>query len=177
MSESKQSPRKVLAAQRRRAAMKMRANGATYATIGAKLEVSERRAWKMVQEGLQRLNDQMALDAEKLRRESVEMIDQILQGHLPRAVDGDSKSAQVCLRALDQKARLYSLVKVQAAQEGPTPVAKMSEEELRAEARRLGVHPPEDPPDGRFSTLAGRLPSSNGSGMTPGTSPADPRRW
>jgi hypothetical protein len=140
MSESIQSPRKVLAAQRRRQAVRMRIEGMTYAVIGKELGVSEVRAWKLVSEGLARLNEKMAEDAERLRRLSSEQIDLLLSAHLPKALAGDTKAAGVVLRALDSRAKLYGLIKTPTAQ---TATKEVSEEELRAEAVRLGLLPRE----------------------------------
>jgi hypothetical protein len=149
MSESIQSPRKVLAAQRRRQAVKMRIEGATYAVIGKQLGVSEVRAWKLVSEGLARLNEKMAEDAERLRRLSSEQIDLLLSAHMPRALIGDTKAAGVVLRALDSRAKLYGLVKTPASQPA-NPYENLSPDELRAEGRRLGLLPPEEEFDSRW---------------------------
>jgi hypothetical protein len=129
----------------------MRIEGMTYADIGNKLGVSEPRAWKLVSEGLARLNEKMAEDAERLRRLSSEQIDLLLSAHLPKALAGDTKAAGVVLRALDSRAKLYGLVKTPAAQPA-SPTENLDPDELRAEARRLGLLPPEDHPFSRVAS-------------------------
>jgi hypothetical protein len=140
MSESKMSPRKVLAAQRRRQAMKMRMEGATFAAIGQALGISEVAAWRHVQKGLARLNDRMAIDADKLRRETVEQIEALLAAHMPLALGGDTKSANVCSRLLDQRARLYCLIGSTKEAAAANPYENLSREALIGEARRLGLY-------------------------------------
>jgi hypothetical protein len=120
--------------------MKLRKNGATFAVIGEKLGVSERRAWTMVQEGLARLNEKMAIDADKLRRETVEQIDQLLNAHMPLGIQGDTKSANVCSRLLDQRARLYCLIGSTKEAVATNPYENLSREALIEEARRLGIY-------------------------------------
>jgi hypothetical protein len=139
--------------------MKLRKNGATFAVIGEKLGVSERRAWTMVQEGLARLNDRMAIDADKLRRETVEQIDQLLNAHMPVAIQGDTKSANVCSRLLDQRARLYCLIGSTKEAVAANPYENLSRDALIEEARRLGIYY-DDPRTASDHYQAG--PSANG---------------
>jgi hypothetical protein len=150
------SPTRVLAQQRRQEAMKLRAGGATYATIATKLGVTEMAAWKMIQKGMDILNSRMIVDGERLRRETLTNLEGLLQVYLPKALQGDNKAAHICLRALGDRARLYSLIR--SAYDQPQP-PKMTEEELRWEGYRLGLCPKPD------SLPA---PSSNGVHTTSG---------
>jgi hypothetical protein len=140
MSESKQSPRRVLAAERRKKAMAMRKRGATFATIADALGVSEPSAYRMVQKGLARLNELMMVDAEALRRETVEQLEALLAVHLPRALDGDVKSGNLAIRALSERAKITGVVKHSAVVPTTNPFESMTPDELRAEAHRLGIY-------------------------------------
>jgi hypothetical protein len=180
MSESKLSPRRVLAAQRRREAIRLRIEeGATFAKIGQALGVSEVGAYKMVQKGLALINQKMAVDAEALRTETVRQLEALLAVHLPKALQGDVKSGNLAIRALAERAKITGVIKAQAVVAAANPYEGMSPDELRAEAHRLGIYEyphevgtvdhlpePATPP----------IPSANGTG-TNGHSPLSwPRR-
>jgi hypothetical protein len=130
--------------------------------------ITAARAWQLVAEGMDRLNRDMAVDADRLRRETTEQIDQLVAAHMPAALAGDTKAAGVVLRALDSRAKLYGLVKTPVAQAVPAPnrYEQMSPEELRAEARKLGIHPPEDRPD---AVAPYPPPAPTSTGPTPST--------
>jgi hypothetical protein len=180
MSESKQSPRKVLAAQRRRQAVKLRTEGATFATIGQALGVSEVAAWRHVQKGLAMINAKMATDAEALRTETVRQLEALIAVHLPKALDGDVKSGNLAIRALAERAKITGVIKSQAVVPAANPYENWEPDALREEGRRLGllIDPPATPAQAAIPTA----PSSNGTGSNgqapdwPPSQPALPPR-
>jgi hypothetical protein len=111
---------------------------------------------------LEFLHEQIALQA------GLEVLDgQALPGEplarllgAAEAAAGDQRSAGVVLRALEGRSRLFGLVKVQAVPDIPSRVAQMSPEELRAEARKLGIYPPDPrrPPQATRPAPTGRHP-------------------
>jgi hypothetical protein len=139
--------------------MKLRAGGATYATIATKLGVTEMAAWKMIQKGMDILNSRMIVDGERLRRETLTNLEGLLQVYLPKALQGDNKAAHICLRALGDRARLYSLIRSPYDQPQPK---EMSEAELREEGYRLGLLPRPD----SFTASSNGATSTNGAGPT-----------
>jgi hypothetical protein len=106
-----------------------------------------------------------AVEAEELRRLTGEQFDQLPAAHMPAALQGDTKAAGVVLRALESRAKLYGLVKTPVAQ-APNPYEKMSPEELRAEARKLGIYPP-----------AAAAPYAPPTGPSPGTNGTTSPYW
>jgi hypothetical protein len=135
--------------------MSLRMKGATFKTIGEHLGISEVAAYKAVQRGLQILNERMVVDAEALRRETVERLDRLIQVYTPLADKGDCKAGNLLVRCMESKAKLYGLIRHPA---DPAPPQKpMTDEEVRWEGYRLGLLPKPDssPP-----------PSSNGTGPT-----------
>jgi hypothetical protein len=157
----------VLAAERRKKAMAMRKRGATFATIAEALGVSEPSAYRMVQKGLARLNELMMVDAEALRRETVEQLEGLLAVHLPRALEGDVKSGNLAIRALAERARITGVVKHQAVAPAGNYYDGWDQDALREEGRRLGLLI--DPP---ATSTPAAVPSSNGTD-TNGHAPID----
>ncbi len=181
MTISKNSPVKVKAAERRAAALSLRVQGKTLAQIGESLGVSTQRAYQYVKEGLARLDQMTTVDAEALRRLSVEQLEAMLAAHLPKAIAGDVRSGNLAIRAIAERARITGLVKAAQPEVKPeSPYAKMTPEELRAEARRLGIYPlragsPGDPYAPAPSTN-GHTPQPVPQGpISTGRSPFDPR--
>jgi hypothetical protein len=180
MSESKQSPRKVLAAQRSRAAIKLRTGGASYDHIAEALQVSKTGAYRMVQRAFRRLNEKLMIDTEALRRETVEQLEELLAVHLPLALDGDVKSGNLAIRALAERARITGVIKNQAVVPAANPYENWEPDALREEGRRLGLLI--DSPPTTAPAAIPPAPSSNGTGSNghapdwPPSQPALPPR-
>jgi hypothetical protein len=142
MSQSKNSPQRTKGAVRRQEAIDLRLKGLTYDQIGRQMGVSKVRAYQLVQSALERLNQKMMIDAETLRRETVERLDRLIQVYTPLAEKGDSKSGNLLVRCLESKSRLFGLIK--NPHDGPPPPKPMTEDELRWEGYRLGLCPKPD---------------------------------
>jgi hypothetical protein len=168
MTMSNTAPAKVGSATKRNQALNLRIKGFTLSAIGEKLGISKSRAFQYVSEGLAKLNQVAVVEAEELRRLTCEQIDQLLAAHMPAALQGDTKAAGVVLRALDSRAKLFGLVKPQVAQaaQAPSRYEQMSPEELRAEARKLGIYPA-DRPDSPSPYATPTAPSPGTNGTTP----------
>jgi DNA-binding Lrp family transcriptional regulator len=90
-------------------AVEMRRQGRTYQQIADALGVSRRTAWRRVQAALAERARETVGDRDALIGEQLAYIESVLDGHLPKAVRGDARSAEVVLRALERHARLLGL--------------------------------------------------------------------
>jgi predicted transcriptional regulator len=158
MPLSQTAPARVQSATNQVRALELRIQGLTLQQIADQISVSKARVYQYVSEGLAELNEICAVQAEQLRRLTSEQIDTVLAAHMPLAIQGDTKSANVCSRLLDQRVRLYGLI----ASPKETPVSRfenMSPDALREEARRLGLYvDPPVSPDAPYQSV----PSANG---------------
>jgi hypothetical protein len=105
----KNSAAKDEAAFRRAAAVELRREGKTYAAIGQELGVDTKTAWTYVRTALAERARETAPDRDALIGEQLALLDTVLEGQLPKAAAGDSRAAEVVLRALDSHARLFGL--------------------------------------------------------------------
>jgi hypothetical protein len=106
-SDSQNSPRRILAAERQTKALNLRKQGVTYAHIAEALGISEPRARRIVTFELQRLNQKRSEPAEVLRLE-VERLDGMLAGIWPAAENGDVASIDRVLRIIERRAKLQA---------------------------------------------------------------------
>lgn len=109
MGHSKASQTKAIAAENRRKAFEYRKAGITYADIGKTLGVSEKTAYIYVRGELDRIAKETGEKAEELRVLETERLDKIFQHGYSALVNGDLKGADVCLKTMDRRARLYGL--------------------------------------------------------------------
>lgn len=109
MSRSKNSQIKVTAAENRQKAFDYRKMGVSYRDIAKNLNVSVATAHKYVSEELARIAKDTAEKAEELRTMEGERLDRIFRSGFEALVNGDLKGADVCLKAMDRRARLYGL--------------------------------------------------------------------
>jgi hypothetical protein len=116
----------------------------------------------LVNSGLDRLNQKSLETADRLRALTLEQLDSIISTHLPKGVEGDIRSGNLALRAMDSRARLFGLIKSPHEQPAPKP---MSQEDLIHEARMMGLLPPDYQRDS-FTPTNGH--SSNGYAPTTG---------
>jgi hypothetical protein len=158
MSLSQTAPARVQSATNQARALELRTQGLTLQAIADQIGVSKARAYQYVSEGLAELNETCAVQAEELRRLTVEQLDQLLAAHMPAAINGDTKAAGVVLRALDSRAKLYGLIRPLVSQP-VNPVDSMTPDQLIEEARRLGIYY-DDPRTASDHYHAG--PSANG---------------
>src|SRR5262249_19647874 len=109
MAHSKNSPRRILAAERRTQALNLRKQGLTYARIAEALGISEPRAHRIVTFERQRLNQKRSEAAAEVLRLELERLDAMLAGVWAAAEQGDLASIDRVLRIQERRARLQGL--------------------------------------------------------------------
>jgi hypothetical protein len=111
VSESKTSPRRILAAERRTKALALRKAGATFADIGRTLGCSEARAHQIITAELQRLNKERAEQAAEVTRLELERLDAMQLSIWQKATDGDMEAIDRLLKLMARRAALLGLDK------------------------------------------------------------------
>lgn len=109
---------------RRAAALQLRLQGGTYRQIADQLKADPKtqpfvsvkydhtQAWKDVQEELDRLNDENAERADRLRSLTHERLNALLTKYWPLAARGDYAALDRVLAIMDRIARLYGVDKL-----------------------------------------------------------------
>jgi hypothetical protein len=92
--------------QREAHAVDLRAEGLTYAEIGARLGVSRQMATRVVSRGLRALPRESATELVALQDAQLDLL---WAAMFPRAAEGNPRHAVVCLRVLERRARLHGL--------------------------------------------------------------------
>lgn len=104
---------RVIAAERRRNALGLRRNGATYGQIAEALEVSVATAHRYVKQALDALEQETKETATEIRNLELERLDYMLRVLAPlveqAAKDGDYRPMQMQLRVQERRARLLGL--------------------------------------------------------------------
>lgn len=103
------APRRVLAAERRRQALEMRATGMTYTAIGSALGVSDVAAGNLVRNALKDLAQETADSAGALRALEAERLDAVSAALYPRAVAGDLRAVDRYVRVRESYRKLLGL--------------------------------------------------------------------
>jgi hypothetical protein len=112
MSHSKASPQRLLAAQRRTEAVRLRVAGKTYEFIGETLGISTVRAYQFVTEELQRLGKERAEAAAELTQIELQRLEALHACLWKRAVDdGDLDAIDRLVRIANRRAKLLGLDK------------------------------------------------------------------
>lgn len=88
-------------------ALALRLQGLTFSTIAEKLGVSVAAAQRMVQRGLRDAAPARAV--QELRAEQAAQLDELIAALWPRMQAGSARHAEVILRALERKAKLFGL--------------------------------------------------------------------
>jgi hypothetical protein len=140
MPLSQTAPARVQSATNQARALELRIQGLTLQQIADQIGVSKARAYQYVSEGLAELNATCVVHAEELRRLTTEQLDQLLAAHMPKALAGDTEAAGVVIRCLDSRTKLFGLVQSQPVAPATSPYDRMTPDELRAEARKLGIY-------------------------------------
>ncbi|KJK55655.1 hypothetical protein UK12_27320 [Saccharothrix sp. ST-888] len=114
-------------------AVELRRAGATYAQIGDALGVNRKTAWNYVQAALAERARETAPDRDALIGEQIAILDTVLEGLLPKAAKGETRAAEVVLKALDRHARLFGLdapvrIKAELTDERIARVMQLAEE-------------------------------------------------
>ena len=104
---SRTSPRKVLAAERQRAAIELRKAGASYPQIARELGYAQASsAQKAVETALR---ESYREPAEQLLQLELERLDRMQVGIYSQAINGDLASIQMCLRIMERRAKYCGL--------------------------------------------------------------------
>jgi len=132
----------VLAAVARRAeALRLRVNGATFAEIGAALSIDPATAHRDVCRGLAALHEEIRAEAADLLALEAARLDALHMAHWEAALAGIASAADVVLRVMHHRARLFGLyapAKIAPTDpSGENQYARMTDDELREAARQV----------------------------------------
>ena len=109
MAHSKASQQKVIASDNRVKALDMRKAGISYKDIARQLDVSQTAAYRYVAGELERTVKEYGEKAEELRTLESERLDKIFQHGYMSLMNGDLRGGDLCLKAMDRRARLHGL--------------------------------------------------------------------
>lgn len=98
-----------VAALRASDAVELRRTGLSYTAIGERLDVDRKTAWRYVQKALTDRARETAQDRDALIGEQIAMLETVFEGMLPKAARGDTRAAEIVIRALDRHAKLFGL--------------------------------------------------------------------
>jgi len=146
---SKLSPARVRALERRGEAMRRRRQGETFDQIAAALQISRPAAYQIVKREVTRLNGKLAEDVEAVRRVELERLDDVLREMFAILADttkhpGDRiKAATTIIKAGERRAKLCGLDAPTKIDARVNPLSALSDAELIEQARLLGVPVPE----------------------------------
>ena len=146
--------------ERRAKVLQLRRQGKNYKEIGQALGISTTRAYQLVWDEMDRLSAHMEEDVSAIRTEAESRLRRLINAIWERALGGDLQAIDQVAKLQDRLNKLYG-VDAPAKQEVTTKVEKLSPEELKAEARKLGIYP-----DHLFKTdpQADRLAGGAGTG-------------
>lgn len=119
---SKTAPTTLTAKERKQTAVTLRKSGATFATIGAALGVSEQQAHRYVTAALRDLAEKTSETAQELRTLEAQRLDAMLAGLWGKATKGDPQSVTAALRIMERRAKLFGLDTQEAQEQGPIVV-------------------------------------------------------
>lgn len=107
--EAQTSSRRIRAAERRRIAIRMRKEGATFADIAAELGVSRQAAHKMVKAELDAINTECAEETANHRRLELDRLDNMHAAIWPMAMKADVKAIDRILAIMVRRSKLLGL--------------------------------------------------------------------
>lgn len=110
----------------------MRIAGATASDIAAQLRLSPKTIWRYISERVTEISEME--HSPDLRREhwhiSIERLEAIYRHHYPLSEAGNAQSAAICLRAIEQVARLCGL-------EGAPAETKIPDSQIVERAKKI----------------------------------------
>jgi hypothetical protein len=109
MSQSKSSPLRARAAERRVQGLELRKAGLTFEQIGARLGCTPQAAHRAVTLELQRLNEKRAETASEVCRLEMERLDAMLSAAWEKALKGSVREIDTILAIMARRARLLGL--------------------------------------------------------------------
>lgn len=107
--EKRTDPNAITVVERRLAAVQMRLKGFSYRQIGEALGVSPQAASGLVRRELDRHIKITSEEVERMRQLDAARLDAMLLAFWDRAMDGELKAAQIILKVLDQREKLFGL--------------------------------------------------------------------
>jgi predicted transcriptional regulator len=108
-ANSPTSPTRTKADIRRLRALEMRAEGMTFAAIGEQLGITSASAYKAVSKAIKELAEREHEAAVEVRQMQHLRCQALYRTYVPKALDGDIKSAQLVLKVMEREAALYGL--------------------------------------------------------------------
>ena len=105
----KHRPTVVIARQREAQALELRRWGATYASIGEKLGISEVAALKAVERALIRLDIESEPAKLVIRKQEIDRLDALSRAIAPKLLVGDLMAVDRALRIQERRAKLLAL--------------------------------------------------------------------
>ncbi len=135
--------------ERRAQVLQLRRQGKTYTQIAQQLGISRTRAHQLVWKEMRRLSEQKDHDVQAMREEAEARLRRLMEAAWEKALGGDLPAIEAVARLQDRLNKLHGL-EAPAKQEVTSKIEKLSPEELRAEARQLGIYPlrSQEPPTG-----------------------------
>lgn len=97
---------RIRIAERRAQALELRRSGMDYREIAARLGVSTTLAWRDVQAAVK---DIIREPAEDVRTLEIERLDRLFEAHYARALNGDHRSTELCLKVMDRRGRMLGI--------------------------------------------------------------------
>src|SRR5262245_6416294 len=138
MSESITSPRRLLAAQRRAEIVRLRVEGRTLQAIADEIGLSRSAVHESLTNELKKLADRSQEAAAAYRELTLARLEALFAAVWPKVQDGHVPSVNAAVSILDRQAKLLGL-DAPARQETTLTVEHMTDAELIAEARKLGL--------------------------------------
>lgn len=120
----------------RKAALRLRAQGKTYAAIGEDLGVTQQTANRYVLEALAQLRQEAGEAAQEVRELESMRLDRLLESVWPAAETGDIKAIETVLKLMERRSKLMGLDQPERSM---SVTVTSSRAELEEEARRLGL--------------------------------------
>lgn len=106
-------PSRIVAAERRRNALGLRRNGATYEQIAEALDISVSTARNYIKDALEAITKDIAETADEIRELELQRLDHMLRVLAPKietsAAEGDYRPMQMQLRIQERRAKLLGL--------------------------------------------------------------------
>ncbi len=106
---SKTSKTRIIAAERRVEALRLRRAGLNFEQIGQHLGVSKERAYKLVSEELAKIRKCLSQETEEVRLMELERLDDLFRQSYSAALGGDLRGVDSCLRVMTRRAALLGL--------------------------------------------------------------------
>jgi len=107
--ESIASSRRILAAERRKKAMDMRRDGASYEDIAAALGIAKSTAHKTVTKGLIKTRQDTSEMADEVRTLELLRLDEYHEKLRPKVEKGDVQAIMACIKIQDRRSKYLGL--------------------------------------------------------------------